>query len=170
MKVHRHELGDGDDQIDGTVEHMIRLAKEDTKHQTIKRIADRLAKKTKSDAEYARAAFDHVVAEITYKLDNWKGNPIEVVAAPRHTLAGDRKFGDCDCMITALTCLLLIRKIKTMIKVVAWKPERRDEFTHVYMLYYDRDAKAWIPMDPTAGRSGFGWEVSPLYREKHYPV
>lgn len=170
MKVMRHTVGMGDDRVHDTVAHMIRLAHEDVTLPAVQSIAKRLSSTTKSDVEKIQAVHDFIVDEIEYRLDSWKGEDIEVIAAPRHTIAGSRKYGDCDCMITAFACLLLALGIDSKIKVVAWRPDARDEYTHVYILAYAGDMDVWIPCDPTRGYEGFGWQVTPRYREHLYNV
>lgn len=169
-KVRRHLLGDGDIQIDGTVELMIDLAKRGSNHKLIRKLAKRLKDESHDITDYVQRCYKTVVDEIEYRLDSWQGETIEVVAAPWHTLVGDRKYGDCDCMVTALLALLLVEGVECMVKVVAWKKEQQNEFTHVYCLYNEPSVQAWIPMDPTAGDEGFGWEVAPIYRSKLYKV
>ncbi|HCN05126.1 MAG TPA: hypothetical protein DIS79_05850 [Bacteroidetes bacterium] len=169
MKVRRHQYPDGDPQIIGTVDdHMIRLANRDAKNPKIKAIVKRLKSKSKTTEGFIHECFKLVVREIEYRTDEYQGEKVEVVVAPIHTLAGDRKFGDCDCMVTALCCLLIAGGVKCGIRIVAWKPESKKRFTHVYALAYDPGLDITIPMDPTAGNRGYGWEVGRRYRERTF--
>lgn len=170
MTVKRHTVGDGDARVDGTVEHMIRLAHADKDHPKVVAIAKRIQKTSEHDYDYIQAVHDFIVDDIEYRLDEHEGESIEVVAAPRHTIGGNRKYGDCDCMVTAFATLMLIAGYDCKVKVVAWRPEAATEFTHVYIVCHIPSLDVWIPCDPTRGRDGFGWQVSPRYREHLYDV
>lgn len=168
------ELRAGDAGTDDTVKEMIRLIRSGMQNPDVKRIARSLKSQSKDQLDYFRLAHEYVVNNIRYEHDKWNGKEAEVVASARLTLAGDRDFGDCDDMVVALATLLKLDGIPVRIKVVAWKPEYKDQFTHVYLLAKIKALDAWIPSDPvrdaTLNKSGFGWEIAPVYRRKTYLV
>lgn len=168
------ELKAGSAGTDETVKEMIRLIKSGMKSSDVQEIASSLKSQTKSDLDYFQAAHAFVVRNIEYKNDRWKGKEAEVLASARLTLTGRRPYGDCDDMVIALATLLMLNNMKAAIKVVAWKPKQKDQFTHVYLLGYVPSLNAWIPADPvrdaTLGQSGFGWEIAPIFKRKIYQV
>ena len=172
--IRTSELKRGTPGTDDTVREMIRLIRSGSKNAEVQRIARSLKSKSDSDYDYLKNAHNLVVDTIEYRHDTWKGEDAEVVASARLTLAGDMNYGDCDDMVVALATLLKLNNIPVRIKVVAWKPQYKDQFTHVYLLAYVPSLDVWIPCDPvrdaTLHESGFGWEVTPVYKSKTYDV
>lgn len=156
-----------------TVSAMKYLIKKGMQDEKTRRVAKELKAKAKSQIEYYELCHKYVAENIEYRRDEWKGKETEVVASTKHTL-DTRKYGDCDDMTVALATLLMLNGIKCRIKIVAWKPEYKDQYTHVYLLAYIEKYRAWIPADPvrdaTIGTSGFGWEIAPVYMQESFSI
>jgi transglutaminase-like putative cysteine protease len=153
------------------IKHLVVLGLEDA---GVRAIALQLQKKSRTDVEYYERCHNYVATHIRYKKDTWNGEDHEVVTNARHTLAGVRPWGDCDDMAIALCTLLKLNRIPCRIKIVAWKIDKKDQYTHVYCMAYMKSVKAWVPADPvrdsTIGKSGFGWEIAPVYMRKEFDV
>jgi len=183
MKTIVRNIGNGDAAIMKTLSHMIRLARRDARTPDVKTLAKRLSSNCtsgdtiKQEFCKVKAAFDWVVDNITYKFDHqhvseWADVPnpsnTEFLIAPKHQLGV--LVGDCDDMSMMLAALLGAMGFKVKFKVIAW---RGQEYTHVYVEVLMPNAEGeyrWIPMDPVAGKNGFGWEKSPVKRKYHVDV
>jgi transglutaminase-like putative cysteine protease len=183
MKTLVRNIGNGDSAIMKTLDHMIRLARRDARTPDVKTLAKRLASScTSGDVNYqeyckVKAAFDWVVDNITYRFDHqhvqdWievdNPNTTEFLIAPKHQLGV--LVGDCDDMSMMLAALLGAMGFSVKYKVIAW---RGQEYTHVYVevLMPNADGEyRWVPMDPVAGKNGFGWEKAPVIRKHHVDV
>ncbi|MBL7999509.1 MAG: transglutaminase domain-containing protein [Candidatus Kapabacteria bacterium] len=174
MKVKRRELRAGLAGTLDTVDEMKRLVLLGMEDEGVRALAARLKKESRTDVEYYERCHTYVATHIRYKKDKYNGESHEVVTNARHTLVGARPFGDCDDMTIALCTLLKLNRIPCRIKIVAWKKEMKDQYTHVYCMAYMRSLKAWVPADPvrdaTIGKSGFGWEIAPVFKRKEFDV
>lgn len=161
-------LRGGDPDIDKTVGLMKLFAWNDYNSRAIMQIASAIKSKYKTDIQQIKAAFFFVITTMGYVEDGKN----EFVASPRHTLTWLRQ-GDCDCMTTALLCLLLALGFRKLYaKVIAWKEDENqsDEFTHVYALVYVPSLDKVIPLDPVMEYEGFGHEKLPVKRIKIYKI
>jgi transglutaminase-like putative cysteine protease len=180
MKTIVRNIGNGDQAIMKTLDHMIRLARRDARTPDVRTLAKKLSlscklsDKIEKECCQVKSAFDWVVDNITYKYDHqhvteWvdveNPNTTEFLIAPKHQLGV--LVGDCDDMSMMLASILGAMGFNVKYKVIAW---RGQEYTHVYVEVLMPNVEGeyrWIPMDPVAGKNGFAWEKSPVIR-KHY--
>ena len=178
MKHKRIEIGTGDAAIAVTVENMLRLARRDSKNQTIIDIARRLKRKSKNENELVNNIFDFVKDNVKYRYDNKGAEALldlekdladrtELLIAPIHLL-GKVKQGDCDDMAMLYAAICLACGLPVNFKIIAW---RIDSFTHVYCevgMTETFKKPYWIPADCVLGT--FGKEQSGIKRYKTFRV
>lgn len=158
MRVTKKEIPIGDEGIRQTIIKMRQFVNDYYQNERIVN----LAKKLGTDENI----YAHVVKKIKYKNDP---DGIELVASPKHTILGNRNFGDCDDMSVALATLLKAKGRTVYFRTAAWKPENKakgdDSFTHVYVVI--QSGGRLIPLDVTM--NDFGREVV-WYRKKDWLI
>lgn len=173
MKTVNYTIQDGDAGIRTTVGHMARLIRRDVTNPAIVAKATELL--GKNDAETAKNIFEYVYRNYKYKHDP---RDREVVAAPVRLLecretdkcqlpswAGQ----DCDDLTVLCCALYEAAGLKTLIKIIDWKPSK-EGFTHVYPMVYVKSLGGYIPTDPVAKAKGWNWEKLPVNRYETYTM
>ena len=164
MKIEK-DLKPGDAGVEDTTEIMRDFAVKYKNDPTTKALVKRITAGLKTDIAKIKALFNYVVKTMRYQSDPADA---ELVMSVKHTLHGNKRYGDCDDLSTALATLLICAGYKCGYKTVAWKPEAGDNFSHVYvMVEYEGGL---LPLDPTMKEGGFGREVPHIRRSEIYPV
>jgi len=163
MKRRSWKIGIGDNAIDNTVDHMVRLSMRDRSDAKITTLAESLAGKT--DRATAKAAYNWIMRNIPYIED-----PVdrEQLTAPRLLVDGPIDGSDCDDHSMLFASIMASMKIPVWFKVIAW---RSRNYTHVYPLVGLREEGIVIPVDTVLGLAdgnGFGKEKTPVRRSKVY--
>lgn len=182
-KKYVRDIGDGDEAVMKTLQHMKRLARRDAKTPDVGVLAEKIEREAAEHKDPARyrielikGAFTWVVDNITYQYDHEhvlehhdtdEPKNTEFLIAPVHLVGIGR--GDCDDMSTMLASLLLRLGFKVKFKVIA---HRRHAYTHVYVevLAPTDKGERWIPMDPVMGMKGFANEKPDIIRKTTFNV
>ncbi len=163
MTVTNTKLRGGDRGVKDTIELMKQYAREYASNPQIQRLAASLASYCEECT--LKNIFQYVVRTIQYRYDP---PGVELVASPKHTILGNRKYGDCDDLSVALAALFMAAGHKCKYKTIAWRPNNPRQFSHVYvMVSFER---GWIPMDAVMGMAGFGNEVKNVKRNKLWDI
>lgn len=154
-------LRGGDDGIQDTICLMQKFINDYKNNAQIKKLVAQ--HKGETDWATAKSLFNFVVRTIRYQSDP---EEYELVKSVKHTVLGNSRYGDCDDLSVALATLFEASGIKSKLKTVAWRPNKK-AFTHVYVLAYIKEAKGWVSFDPTMGAKGISQEVK-YHRAKVY--
>jgi len=158
MIVTKQILQRGDSGVLQTLDLMKSYVNEYKDNLQIKGIVNKLSQNSNCNnkMQTIKNIFLYIVNNINYIPDP---NNIELVKSAKHTILGSLKYGDCDDLSVALATLLKAYGLKVWFRVVAWKRENGNDFTHVYVIVELPCKKYIMPLDPSMGEKGFGNEV-----------
>lgn len=136
---------------------MRELCRKYYRNPAIQAIARRFRGRTQR--ETIARVFAHVLATMRYAPDPPN---TELIVSPKHTILGPWDVGDCDDLTLKLGTLLAALGFPVSWKVIAW---RKPDYTHVYALVFS--GRRWLPLDPTAGKTGLFREMHPVLVRRH---
>jgi hypothetical protein len=106
----------------------------------------------------AKALFEWVRDKIKWIRDT---RGFETLQWPHRTLSFGA--GDCDDLSILLAALATSIGFKTSFKAIGANPQRKDQFSHVYVLI--EVGGKWIAADPTVKTAAFGWESPVIFKQ-----
>jgi len=169
MIITKQILKNGDAGVEQTIKLMIDYVKEYKNNIQIRNLINRLTDNGNNcNAKFntIKNIFNYVVKNINYSPDP---KDVELVKSVKHTILGNKKYGDCDDLSTALATLLYSAGYSIWFRVVAWKKEQGNAFSHVYCIIELPCHKYVMPIDPSMSFRGFGKEVN-YFRKKDYKI
>ncbi len=173
---HSQALAGGNAGTRYVLSHMARLAVRDSKDNVIRTIAAQIRRnckafKTIEEKEYCElfAAYKYVSDNVKYIYDP---EDREHVTAPKYLLTTN-KYGDCDCMSTAFSSILIALGYANQFKVIK-ADKKTDEYSHVYNVVFVPSINSWIPVDTilpqVKNKNGFGNEKTGTPDERYFFV
>lgn len=151
---------------DAGVEDTIKIMREYSRElSTDARVKNLVKAFTGEDYQQIKKAFNYIVSKIRYQEDGAD----EVVKSVKWTLFGPQPYGDCDDLSVALATLLLAMGFRVAFVTIAWKPGS-DDYSHVYCIVYVPSIGGWMPVDPTRGLTGYGWEMEKVKRRTFWKI
>jgi hypothetical protein len=113
---------------------------------------------------YVKAMYQFCRDKIKYLYDP---HIVEYVETPRRIL--QTKVADCDSNCVLLASMLENAGFETQFVTIKADPDRRDEFSHVY-LRVKIPRRGWYVADPTMPKKWFGWEPEGAWGKRYWPA
>lgn len=162
-------LKSGDAGVAQTIKLMREYVLQYANNPQIKQLVAKLSDKSKvctAKFKTIKNIFLYITTNLSYTSDP---DGVELVKSAKHTILGNKKYGDCDDLSVALATLLAAAGYKVWFRTIAWKKDAGDNFSHVYVVVELPCGEYVMPCDPSMSTKGFGNEVK-WFRKKDWSI